>query len=95
MGDKGRRGKWWWESGGVVVGNVHKPSPRFACTMQTAPPPPPQVGEGPNESANFGEVAKNQNFGCSIILPGFQGSSGEWVWAAYGYPVDFRPSHHW
>ena len=29
------------------------------------PPPPPRIGEGPNESAKFGEVAKNQNFGCS------------------------------
>ena len=28
-------------------------------------PPPSRVGEGPNESAKFGEVAKNQNFGCS------------------------------
>ena len=29
------------------------------------PPPPPRVGEGPIESAKVGEVAKNQNVGCS------------------------------
>ena len=29
------------------------------------PPPPPQVNEGPNKSAKFGKVAKNQTFGCS------------------------------
>ena len=28
-------------------------------------PPPPGVGKGPNESAKFGEVAKNQNFRCT------------------------------
>ena len=35
-----------------------------ACCINGTPPPP-RVGEGPNESAEFSEVASNQNFGCS------------------------------
>ena len=38
------------------------PPPPRPCAN---PPPPPPVGEGPNKSAKFGKVAKNQNFGCS------------------------------
>ena len=31
-------------------------------------PPHPRVGEGPTESAKFGEFAKHQSFGCSTDL---------------------------
>ena len=58
--------------GGVGRGCIICPAFSRTCAafrrnVSGSPPPPPRVG-GPNKSAKCGEVAKNQNFGCSTDL---------------------------
>ena len=47
------------------LGAALNSGPNVMQPKRQPPPPPSGIGEGPNESAKFGEVAKKQNFGCS------------------------------